>query len=559
MDAQRWLAKTVRRCRRRFYDAVLWSRSFSRRLARPREARGYRPKHIGPHGPGRRPDAGHADAWGGWRRPGDGIIAGLSFSGSPESRFGAIHRARAIRRAAVYYAFLGFLVAILVAYRINPALPNLAQASFSAWFRELAAFGAEFSMPKVQTDTDGPRDTDPLALAFGRESLEARGLLSRSIPQMSARLGVSAEPSSPAEQVAGALETAISAVTGMRFSRPETLLVAEVGRWPRWSRAVRSQTPETSPLQLDTSAHPAARTPQLPPSSSPPPQNPSPARSTSLSSAEKLAAVTRKRESGGGEPSHGAGLPPSAAGVADLGRLLATQLRAVDFGTKPLIFIYHTHSSEAYHGRMAAHDKSLDYSERDQVGVLTIGDTLAWVLQDRYHIPVLHSRRFHDLEDLRGAYGRSKVTLLETLKTYPSIIITVDVHRDGIPTKQNPPESLLVEKINGVDVARVQILVGKGDPVRRYNQNWRQNLNLAQLLHGKLESMYPGLSRGVVVRDDWPYNMDLFRGALLVEIGDHYNTVDEARRAAVLLADAMAATVADIAKRQTPPMLRQRP
>lgn len=610
MDKRRWLQKTARRCRRRAYDTALWLRAFRRRLARPGLTASYRPRHLGRNA-GNAGDSGDIQAA---RLPLEarGVISGLVFPGAPGSRLTTASRRRALRRATTYYAFLAVLAVTLLAYRVNPELPNSAGAAARAWLHELAAGSINPTASDQATLAGNAGETDISA----RSGLTARGLLSRTIPQMSRNLGIAPEGvPSPREEAAGLLERVIFVATGVRFSRPDTLLMAEIGNWPRWRRS--SQDPDFpqqeasgQPLSGDAAPAPPSPTGDTMTVDSGAPttvsaektraagDNQAPAGApalrvgdvTPVHTVEEGKASAGKTSPGSASPgvpsTHAAdadkpkvsgapngvssqpqpanarlansALPASVSAVSGLGRETAARLRGVDFGTRPLVFIYHTHSSEAYHGRMDQHDKSLDYSPNVKTGVVGIGDIVASVLQDRYRIPVAHSRLFHDLEDMSGAYGRSKVTLLNALKSYPALAITIDVHRDGVPTKESPPESLLVHKVNGSSVARVQILAGKGVPGRRFNPNWRQNLSLAQTLNEKLESLYPGLSRGVVVREDWPYNMDLFAGALLIEVGDHYNTLEEAQRAAVLVADAVAATLGELSERRAPPMLRKR-
>ncbi|MBE3573853.1 MAG: stage II sporulation protein P [Firmicutes bacterium] len=264
------------------------------------------------------------------------------------------------------------------------------------------------------------------------------------------------------------------------------------------------------------------------------------------------------RRASPGETSSGP-WPPAVAGALELGRPLARRWTG-PWGQGPQILIYHTHSSEAYHGRQVRHNKSQDYVWGRPEGVVSMGDLLTRVLQERYGISVTHSRDFHDIPDITTAYTRSRQTVQRYLARYPGLQMILDVHRDGIPTESSPDEGLLAASIRGIPVARVEILVGKGNPNNQlHNPHWRDNLALAEILDRQLNALYPGMSRGIVIRQDWPFNMQLSPRALLVELGDHYNTRDEAMRAAVLLADAVAGTLWQIKQQQRPPVLWQRP
>ncbi|GEM_PF-3260939 len=208
-------------------------------------------------------------------------------------------------------------------------------------------------------------------------------------------------------------------------------------------------------------------------------------------------------------------------------------------GDQPLVAIYHTHSSEMYHGR-DQHSKGEqffagDYCWGQDIGVIAVGDELARILAEEYRIPVVHSRQIHDYPVFRDAYTNSRLTLENILREYPSVQIVLDIHRDGL-TK--PPEETIATTVAGEMLARVAIVVGKGR-AGFSNPHWEENHRLATRLHQTMEKLYPGLSRGIVVKD-WPYNQELHPQAILLEIGDHYNTRAEATKSARLVADALA-------------------
>lgn len=212
------------------------------------------------------------------------------------------------------------------------------------------------------------------------------------------------------------------------------------------------------------------------------------------------------------------------------------------YGQQPLVAIYHTHSSETYHGRNE-HLKGEqffagDYCWGETDGVISVGDQVAAILSQEYKIPVVHSRKIHDYPVFRNAYTNSKLTLENILREYPSIKVVLDLHRDGLT---RPPEEEIKTVVAGENLARVAIIVGKGQKGYE-NPHWQQNQAFAQKLHQAMESLYPGLSRGIIMKD-WPYNQELHPQALLLEVGDHYNTKEEALRSAQLVADALAMVI----------------
>ncbi|MGE5508580.1 MAG: stage II sporulation protein P [Chitinophagales bacterium] len=240
---------------------------------------------------------------------------------------------------------------------------------------------------------------------------------------------------------------------------------------------------------------------------------------------------------------------PDAAGTGPvplIERHAEEELRRFPWGKAPLIGVYHTHSSETYHGP-SGHKKGRSYASDDFVwggttGMVAVGDELARILTEDYRIPVVHSRNIHDYPVYRDAYANSAGTLRQMLARYPSLRIVLDLHRDGLAEVDR---EFITTVMGGERLARISLIVGRGQPGQP-NPHWEENLALAQRLHAKMEEMYPGLSRGITTRN-WPYNQELSGKVLLLEVGDHYNTREEARRSAALLADALAGVLADLA------------
>ncbi|MDI3280121.1 MAG: stage II sporulation protein P [Bacillota bacterium] len=257
-----------------------------------------------------------------------------------------------------------------------------------------------------------------------------------------------------------------------------------------------------------------------------------------------------------------AGQPPEAetspaspgARVTPLEREVATPRSS--WGYQPLVAIYHTHSSETYHGP-GVHRDPRQYFEGDYAwgradGMISVGGEVAKRLSEVHRIPVVHVRRVHDYPVFRHAYINSRRSLREVLEKYPSLVLVLDLHRDGL---EEPSQEAITATVGGRHAARISIIVGRGRPGFS-NPHWQDNLALARRLQARMEEMYPGLYRGTIVRE-WPFNQDLHRGALLLEIGDHYNTKEEALHSARLLADVLAAVVKELVEERTPPLVRR--
>ncbi len=206
---------------------------------------------------------------------------------------------------------------------------------------------------------------------------------------------------------------------------------------------------------------------------------------------------------------------------------------------EPLVLIMHTHTTECYMKEASdsysseTPQRSTDLSET----VVAAGEIIAEMLAE-YGISSVHDQTVHDYPAYTGAYDRSQETVIDYLERYPSIQIVIDVHRDAIEAEgiRYAP----VAEINGRSAAQVMIIVGNHNVPR-----FRYNLRLASLLQGKMESLYPGLTRPLLVADR-NYNQDLTKGSILVEMGASANSFDEAMYAAELVGISLAQLLGDI-------------
>ncbi|MDU4959825.1 MAG: stage II sporulation protein P [Sporomusaceae bacterium] len=184
---------------------------------------------------------------------------------------------------------------------------------------------------------------------------------------------------------------------------------------------------------------------------------------------------------------------------------------------KPLVGIYHTHTSESF-----VPTTGVTHRRGGQVGeIVTVGGALAEQLA-AYQVQSVHSKQVHDFPSFMKAYGPSELTAQKMLADHPSIQILLDIHRDA-----EKRENTVVE-INGVAAARIAIIVavGQEDLVQPH---WQKNLAFAKQIDEKMEAYFPGLSRGIQTVE-WRYNQHLHERALLLEIGSQETSLEEAER-----------------------------
>ena len=132
----------------------------------------------------------------------------------------------------------------------------------------------------------------------------------------------------------------------------------------------------------------------------------------------------------------------------------------------------------------------------------------------------------------------------QILQQYPSIRVVLDIHRDAIQ-KDNTLIQPVVE-INGKESAQVMIISGCDDGTMNM-PNYMQNYHFACRLQENMEGMYAGLTRPILF-DYRHYNQDLTTGSLLLEIGTHGNTLEQAQYAGELVGKALAQTLLKLKK-----------
>lgn len=212
-------------------------------------------------------------------------------------------------------------------------------------------------------------------------------------------------------------------------------------------------------------------------------------------------------------------------------------LPITDF-SEPLVLIYHTHSTESYLPVNKGVFSS-DYPTRNDSknsNMIRIGEEICNILESN-GIRTIHDRKIHD-KQYTGAYDRSRETINGILEKYPSIIITLDIHRDAIyyddVTRIKP-----TAEIDGKKAAQLMIIAGaEGGTITDF-PNWQTNLSFALNLHNYVNTQYKDLMKPVYFCNR-KYNMDITPYSLLIETGTDVNTLEEAAYSARLLGSALA-------------------
>lgn len=219
--------------------------------------------------------------------------------------------------------------------------------------------------------------------------------------------------------------------------------------------------------------------------------------------------------------------------------------RSTNFNDKPLenvkidaenpgVIIFHTHTTESfiptpqYNYEMMGDHRTTDRN----FNVCSIGEEIKNYLEKYYGIGVAHDMTLHDYPSYEGSYSRSKPTVEKLIKKYQDTRFIIDIHRDAFPD-DDIARTKMVTNIRGDQAAKIMFVIGKSNP------HWQENYYLALKLNQKMEELYPGLTKEILVKDRSIYNQDISNKLLLIEIGSECNTLEESLVSAKMVAKAL--------------------
>ena len=203
-------------------------------------------------------------------------------------------------------------------------------------------------------------------------------------------------------------------------------------------------------------------------------------------------------------------------------------------GEGPRVLILHTHTTESYEQTSERYEETSPYRTLDPGhNMLALGKIVAEYLENS-GIGVVHDTTFHDYPSYNGSYTHAASAIRAYLEKYPTIELILDLHRDAADT---PTGQLATRcRIDGESAAQLMFVLGTD--TRLKHPKWEQNLSLALKLQVLLEKTHPGICRDLNLSKN-RYNQHLGPRTLLVEIGAAGNTLEEAKPAAMALAEAI--------------------
>ncbi|MGP4065793.1 stage II sporulation protein P [Oceanobacillus sp. M65] len=208
--------------------------------------------------------------------------------------------------------------------------------------------------------------------------------------------------------------------------------------------------------------------------------------------------------------------------------------------TDPSVLIYHTHNQESFTPYIKT-DTSIE-PFHTEINITLVGEKLANFLNQK-GVNSIHDKTDITKElEIEGAgygdaYDPSRKVVTDALNQNKDIKLILDLHRDNLERRNTTVE------LNSIEIPRISFVVSEN------SYYYEKNLKVATLLHEKLESKYPGVSRGIITKGgDTPesYNQDLHEHSLLLNIGGVENTLEEEYKSAEIIAEVIVEVLDDL-------------
>ena len=247
-----------------------------------------------------------------------------------------------------------------------------------------------------------------------------------------------------------------------------------------------------------------------------------------------------------GFPSYGLGLIKNSTKLSDE-EVISIVSEAPDLAITaqgPQVLIYHTHATESFEPYDSeVYDTRNTWRSTDEdENMIAVGKELCAAIE-AHGIQVIHDTTLHDYPSYNGSYERSAVTITNHLEQYPTICVALDIHRDAVQREDTLVKP--VTTINGEKTAQLMIIAGCDSDGSLNIPGWKNNLRLGARIQDQIESLYPTLCRPLYFINR-KYNQHLTNGSLLLEVGSHGNTLEEAKRCGRMAGDAIGAYLAEL-------------
>lgn len=190
------------------------------------------------------------------------------------------------------------------------------------------------------------------------------------------------------------------------------------------------------------------------------------------------------------------------------------------------VYVYHSHSWEGFLPLLGEDkQKPSQASSTDNAkNIVLVGSMLTEQLE-KQGIPTFHDRTnvtaaLHEQGwDYYDSYRLSRKTVEAAMASNQKIQYFIDIHRDA------QRKDITTTTIHGEPFAKLYFIVGEE------HENYKENLAFVEKLNAQLEENYPGISRGIFLKDHTDgngiYNQDLSKQSILIEVGGVDNNKEE--------------------------------
>jgi stage II sporulation protein P len=201
--------------------------------------------------------------------------------------------------------------------------------------------------------------------------------------------------------------------------------------------------------------------------------------------------------------------------------------------TKPQVFIYHTHTTECYQVQVPRDvNKVSNFNSNDfSKGVCAVGEEITKDLEEKYGISTIHDETIHNAYVHADSYARSAVTIKKYLDKYKDFDLLIDLHRDS-----NTSRSKMTTTINGKNYATIMFVLDRSNP------HFAKNQTLVNKLISISNKLFPGVCRKTYYynRGRNHFNQDKSNNSILIEVGSHVSTTEEALNTSELISRVIA-------------------
>ncbi len=219
----------------------------------------------------------------------------------------------------------------------------------------------------------------------------------------------------------------------------------------------------------------------------------------------------------------------NASGVKyDLEEIISSFSTKLECNGTPEVVIFHTHTVESFASGNTYTSKDSFNTNDSTKNVIAVGEEFAKVLE-QHGIGVIHDTTYYCNQDINNAYKLSRKGIEELIAQHDSIKFVIDIHRDAVGTNSH---CKTLYNSSSVDAAQVMLIVCSK------NEGWKNDLAASALFQTEMNNMFPTLARPIYFTKGNNATEKITPADLLLEIGAVGNTLNEAKNAARLAAEA---------------------